>query len=198
MKRRYIILIILIAWLPWLMATSFDNTLPADNTVWNAAPGHIRDNNDHLENQFGVGITATLQVDSVDLTNAQIKDLADTAVELVAAQGVNTLIEFVGAVLILDYGTNVFVETADNLVIEYDDGDAAAASQTIEMTGFIDQTADTITTAIPKKDVIDASADIVNKNLALWNNSGDVTGNAGNDTTMRVLVSYRVHTSLGL
>ena len=197
MKRRYIILIILIAWLPFFIA-AWDNTLPADSTAWNNAAGNIRDNWDHLETQFGVGITGTLQVASVDLTNAEIKDLADTPVELVAAPGVGKLLEFVGAVLILDYGTNVLVESADNLVIEYDDGDAAAASQTIEMTGFINQSADTITTAQPKVDVIDASADIVNKNLALFNNSGDFTGNATADTTLTVLISYRVHTTLGL
>ena len=177
---------------------AWDNQLPADNSVWNAAPGEIRDNWDHLETQFGVGITGNLQVDSVDLTNAEIKDLADTPVELVAAQGVGTLIEFVGAIFILDYGTNVLVESADNLVIEYDGGDAAAVSEVIEMTGFIDQSADTITNAIPTKDVIDAAADIVNKNLALFNNGGDFTGNAGADTTMTVLISYRVHSTLGL
>lgn len=198
MKRLWYIPIVLIAWLPWFMA-AWDNTLPADSTAWNSAAGTIRDNWDHLETQFGVDISATLQVASVDLTNAQIKDLADTPVELVAAPGVGALLEFVGAVLILDYASNALVETAgDTLVIEYDDGDAAAASQAIEMTGFIDQTADTITTAQPKINVIDASADIVNKNLALFNAGTDFTGNAGADTTMTVLISYRVHDTLGL
>ena len=177
---------------------AWDNDEPADNTAWNDGAGKIRDNWDHLETQFGVGITGNLQVASVDLTNAEIKDLADTPVELVAAQGVGTLIEFVGAVLILDFGSNSLVESADNLVIEYDDGSAAAVSEVIEMTGFIDQSADTITNAIPTKDVIDAAADIVNKNLALFNNGGDFTGNAGADTTMTVLISYRVHLTLGL
>ena len=197
MKRRWILLVIFVAWLPLFIA-AWDNTLPADNTAWNLAAGYIRNNWDHLETQFGVGITGVLETATVDLTNAEIKDLADTPVELVAAQGAGTVIEFVSAVFILDYGSNVLVESADNLVIEYDDGDAAAVSETIEMTGFIDQSADTITFAIAKKDPIDASADIVNKNLALVNTSGDFTGNATNDTVIRVITSYRVHQSLGL
>ncbi len=197
MKRRHIILLVIIAWLP-LIIGAWDNTLPADNSAWNDAAGFIRDNWDFLETQFGVGITATLQTASVDLTNAQIKDLADTPVELVAAPGVDKLLEFVSAVLILDFGTNVLVESADNLVIEHDSGVAVAVSEVIETTGFIDAGADTITRAIPVKDPIDASADIVNKNLALFNNGGDFTGNAAADTTIRVIISYRVHTSLGL
>ena len=197
--KKFIIglLIILIAWTPLFMG-AWDNTLPADSTPWNTAAGNIRDNWDVLETQLGVGITANLKVVSVDLTNAQIKDLADTPVELVAAQGANTLIEFLGAVIILDYGSEVLVESADNLVIEYDSGSAAAVSQDIEMTGFIDQSADMITHAIPKVDPIDAAADIVNKNLALFNSAGDFTGNASNDSTMTVITSYRVHTTLGL
>ena len=197
MKRRWILLVIFVAWLPLFIA-AWDNTLPADSTAWNLAAGYIRNNWDHLETQFGVGITGVLETATVDLTNAEIKDLADTPVELVAAQGAGTVIEFVSAIFILDYGSNVLVESADNLVIEYDDGDAAAVSETIEMTGFIDQSADTITFAIAKKDPIDASADIVNKNLALVNTSGDFTGNATNDTVIRVITSYRVHQSLGL
>ena len=199
--RKYILLgliVILIAWTPLILMGAWDNSLPADSSAWNQAAGFIRDNWDHLETQFGTNITGNLQVVSIDLTNSEIKDLADTPIELVAAQGANTLIEFVGAMLILDYGSNVLVESDDNLVIEYDGGDGAAVSQDIEMTNFIDQSADTITCAQPKVDAIDASADIVNKNLALFNDSGDFTGNASSDTTMTILISYRVHTTLGL
>ena len=192
-----ILLILAVAWLPLWMG-AWDNTLPANDSVWNAAAGMIRDNWDHFETQFGVGITGNLQITAVTITNSELKDLADTPIELVAAQGVGTLIEFVGATLVLNYGSEVLVESADNLVIEYDTGAGAACSEVIEMTGFIDQTADTVTNAIRVKDVVDASADIVNKNIALFNNSGDFTGNASNDTTLRVLVSFRVHRTLGL
>lgn len=136
---------------------------------------------------------------TVDLTNAQIKAMRATPVELVPAQGAGTVIEFVGAVLILDYGSNALTESTDNMAVEYNDGTAATASEAIESGSFIDATADTITNAVPVKDVVDASADIVNKNLALANTGdGEFAGNAGNDTVMRVVTTYRVHSSLGL
>ncbi len=196
MKKKLICL--LCAFLATAAYAAWDNDEPADSTAWNDAAGLIRNNNDHLETQFGVGITGTLQTISVDLTNAELKDLGDTPIELVTAPGAGSLLEFVSAILILDFGSNVLVESADNLVIEYDSGAAVAVSEVIEMTGFIDASADTITRAIPVKDPIDASADIVNKNLALFNLGGDFTGNAGADTTLTVIISYRVHTSLGL
>ena len=118
--------------------------------------------------------------------------------ELVAAQGAGTVIEFVSAILVLDYSTAAFTESDDNLVIEYDSGGDAACSQTIEMTGFIDQSADTITNALPCINAIDASADIVNKNIALVNNDDEIAGDAGGNCALRVIVTYRVHHSLGL
>ena len=178
------------AWLPFFMG-AWDDNLPADSTPWNNASSQIRDNWDHLETQFGTNISGTIKVISVDLTNAQIKDLADTPVELVPSLGALRIIEFAGAVLVLDFGSNALVESTDNLVIEYDSGSGPAASAVIETTGFIDQAVDTITFAIPVKDAIGTSSTIVNKNLVLSNNAGDFTGNAAADTTMTVLVSYR-------
>lgn len=191
------LLILAVAWLP-LFIGAWNNDLPANNSAWNLAAGFIRDNWDHLETQFGVGITGNLQTASITITNSELKDLADTPIELVASQGVGTLIEFVGATLVLNFGSEVLVESADNLVIEYDSGTGPACSEVIETTGFIDQAADTISNAIRVKDVIGAASAIVNKNIALFNNSGDFTGNASNDTTLRVLVSFRVHRTLGL
>ncbi len=178
------------AWLPFFMG-AWDDNLPADSTPWNNASSQIRANWDHLETQFGTNISGTIKVISVDLTNAQIKDLADTPVELVPSLGALRIIEFAGAVLVLDFGSNALVESTDNLVIEYDSGSGPAASAVIETTGFIDQAVDTITFAIPVKDAIGTSSTIVNKNLVLSNNAGDFTGNAAADTTMTVLVSYR-------
>ena len=189
-KLLLILLVIICAWLPYFMG-AWDNDIPADSTAWNDASALIRDNWDHFETQFGTDITGNIKVVSVELTNAQIKDLADTPVELVPGLGKQRVIEFAGAVLALDYGSNALVESADNLVIEYDSGSGPAVSEVIETTGFIDQTADTITFAIPVKDAIGASSTVVNKNLVLSNNAGDFTGNAAADTTMTVLVSYR-------
>jgi len=133
------------------------------------------------------------QTVKVSLTNAQIKAMRATPVELVSAQGANTLIVFEGATLVLNAGSEVLTESADNMAIEYDSGSAAAVTGTIEATNFIDQAADTVTNAVPAGDVIDASADVVNKNIALVNTGdGEYAGNASADATMDVYVTYRV------
>jgi len=135
------------------------------------------------------------QTIKVSLTAAQIKVLRATPFELVAAQGVGTSIEFVSAILKLNAGSEVLSETDANLVIEYDNGAAAAVSQVVECGGFIDQAADTQTNVQPVIDAIDASADIENKNIALFNDgAGEFAGNATDDATLDVHITYRVHT----
>ena len=129
----------------------------------------------------------------VSLTVAEIKALRATPIELVAAQGADTLIQFVSAMFVLTAGSEVLSESADNMAIEYDDGSAVAVTGAIEATGFIDQAADTITNAIAVGDAIDASADVINKNIALLNTGdGEFAGNASDDAALDVYVTYRV------
>jgi hypothetical protein len=131
----------------------------------------------------------------VRLTNANIKALRATPITMVAAPGTGKLLEFVSAQLKLNYASNVLTESADNMAFRYHNGSGAAVSETIEATGFIDQAADTYTNAIAKKDAIVAVASAQNKALVLHNTgSGEYAGNAGNDCTVDVLVTYRVHT----
>lgn len=135
-----------------------------------------------------------IKYSTINLTNANIKALRATPITLVAAQGANKVIEFVSAQLRLDYGSNVFTETADNLAVRYENGAGALASQAIECTGFIDQAADTITNALPKIDAIVAQASMANKAIVLHNTGdGEFAGNAAADSLMVVKVSYRVH-----
>jgi hypothetical protein len=145
-----------------------------------------------------VAIRETLII--VDLSNAQIKDLADTPVELVPAPGEGKWLELCGASLWLDYGTNGLTEadSPDDLCIEYDNGTGPAASAPIVASGFITAAADTGAFAIPVSLAGTAAASIVNKNLVLVNTGTDYTGNAAEDTVMRVIVRYRVHSGLGL
>lgn len=60
---------------------------------------------------------------------------------------------------------------------------------------FLATFGDTITTALPKIDVIAANSASVNKPLVLHNTGdGEYGGNAGADTLMSVKIAYRVHT----
>ncbi len=56
MKRRWIILLLTVAWLPWLGAAWF-NTLPSDSGTWNIAAGYIRNNWDAIEVVLGVDLS---------------------------------------------------------------------------------------------------------------------------------------------
>ncbi len=130
----------------------------------------------------------------VTLTSAQVKALATTQITLVAAPGAGKVLVFKGALLKLNYGTNVFAETADNLTIKYTDDSGAAASQAIELTGFIDQSADTYTNALPLLNTIVAATAIENQALVLDNINDNITGNAANDNTLTVRCFYQVAT----
>jgi len=134
-----------------------------------------------------------LYVSSVEITNTQLKGLATSPKVLVAAPGAGKFIELISAVLILNYGSEALTAGAgDDLVIEYGtSGQDATAS--IETTGFVTATADTMA-VIPAATIATApAANIVNKALQLSNVSSNFGGNASNDTTMTVKVTYRVH-----
>jgi hypothetical protein len=135
-----------------------------------------------------------IQYADISLTNANIIALRATPISMVAAQGAGTVILFRGALLKLVYGgTNVFTESADNLAIRVTDGSGAIVSQSIESTGFIDQSATTYSSAEPKVDAIIVGSAAENKALVLHNTGdGEIAGNAGADNTMEVRVFYQV------
>jgi predicted RecA/RadA family phage recombinase len=164
----------------------------ADDAANPSSTGDVR-----LNSCYQPAVDATLiRYASVSLTNAEIKGLRAAPKTLVSAPGAGKVIEFVSAVLFLDYGTNVLTESADNLAVKYTDGSGAAVSQAIEATGFIDATADTMTNALAKIDTIVAKSASENKAIVLHNTGdGEYGGNAGVDTLMRVKVAYRVHTT---
>ncbi len=130
---------------------------------------------------------------TVTITNAELKAIRATPKELVAAPGASKALIYLGSVLENLGGTNAITETTDNMAIRYENGTGVIASQTIEATGFIDQTAKTITQALPKIDPIVASATVANKALVLHNTGdGEYAGNAANDVTVKVTTWYRV------
>ena len=139
------------------------------------------------------GLTYT---DSVDVNSAEILDLADTPITLVAAQGTDTCIEFVSATLIHDAGT-AYVEPSapDDLVIEYSGGQDVTAA--IDSTNFLTVTDDEARLVPFDVSVMAITTDLValkNTALQLFNTGADLTTGTG---TMTVKVTYRVHT-LGL
>ncbi len=130
---------------------------------------------------------------TVSLTSAQVKALETTQITLVAAPGAGKMIQFESATLKLVYGgTNAFTEGGDNLAIKYTDDSGVAVSQTIEMTGFIDQTASMYTNAEPAIDAIVTAAAAENAPLVLDNLGSAIAGNAANDNTLEVSVAYRI------
>ena len=142
----------------------------------------------------GFDSTTVIYYDTVELSNADIKALRATKKELVATPGAGYFVEVVSVALILDYGTNVLSESEDNLVVEYaTSGDDITAA--IEMTGFIDQVADTVMIVGPTNPLAaNAAADMASNAVQLFNTGdGEFGDNAGADTTMTVKIAYRIH-----
>jgi hypothetical protein len=142
----------------------------------------------------GVDKYASVRRTKRTLTSAQIKALRATPQTLVEAPGSSVLLEFLGAILYLDAGTNVLAESTDNLAVKYTDGSGVAASETIEMTNFLDQSADTLTNAVQKIDTIVAASGCLGKPLVLHNTgNGEFTGNAAGDAQLIIYTFYRRH-----
>jgi len=134
-----------------------------------------------------------LHTATVEISNAEIKLLRANKKTLIAAPGAANFIEVVSAVLILDYGTNVLTESADNLVIEYATS-GADITAAIEATGFIDQAVDQMALVLPAGIATDAASDLLNNAVQLFNTGdGEYAGNVGADTTMTVKITYRIH-----
>ena len=131
----------------------------------------------------------SIQVATVSVTNTQLKALNTTPKELVAAPGADKMIEFLGATLFHNYGSEVLTG-AHALTIGLDDGTVAVAA-TIAQADFAHQVADYVYSVKAAVAFHDASADVLNKNLALTC-AGDYAGNASNDTVWTIHVAYRI------
>lgn len=132
-------------------------------------------------------------VKTTTITSAQVKALRATPLTLVAAPGAGKMIVVDSLTLQLNYGTNVFTETADNFVLEYGDS-GTDITGAIETTGFIDQSADTLAVYYPANIAAMAAATVgVNEVVQLFNTGdGEIGGNAAADSTVVATVAYRV------
>lgn len=144
-----------------------------------------------LADKVAVGRILTTKI---RLTSAQVKALRATPITLVPAV-VNKTLQLVSMQLELLYGgTNVFTESTANLGVKYTDGSGVQVSQTIESTGFIDQSANTVTSGEPKIDAIVTEAASLGKPLVLHNlGAGEIAGNAAADNSLVVTISYVVN-----
>ncbi len=135
-----------------------------------------------------------IQYRTVVIPHAQILTLRAAPVTLVPAPGPGKVVEFVSALLQLEYGGDAaYTETADNLAIKYANGGGVAVSQTIETTGFVTATADTLTSALPAIDAMVAQANAVNQPLVLHNIGDGEFGGGAASNVLRLKVTYRVH-----
>lgn len=139
-----------------------------------------------------LGFDAIIQTASVTVSTGELLALATTPKTLVAAPGADKYIEFMGAQFILNYNSVPYTEAGDNFAVKYTDASGVQVSSTVESTGFIDQTADTMTNAIPAQDAIVAASGCVNQALVLDNLGSNFA--AGN-SEMFVQVRYRVVTA---
>lgn len=134
----------------------------------------------------------TVQYAEVTISSSEILNLTTAQKELVAAPGADKFIQFLGAEFILDYNSSAYTESGDNLAIKFTDDSGAQVSETIESTGFIDQTADTITNAVPKADAIVAASGAVNQALVLDNLGSNF---AAGDSPVYAKIHYKVVTA---
>ena len=101
------------------------------------------------------------------------------------------MIQFLGATLIMNYGSAACVETAapDDIAIQYNTS-GVDVHATWDSTGFIDATADEIATIVPQPLTGALSADFENLALEIENAGTNWTTCAG--STVTVITLYRV------
>jgi hypothetical protein len=124
----------------------------------------------------------------VTLTNAEMLALRATPKQLVAAPGAGFALIFTGGHITIDY-TGAYTESADNLAVRYTNGSGVQVS-TIEATGFLDATADSVMTMAP---IAPTTAPVAVNAALVLHNTGDGEwggGNAANVIT--VTTRYRV------
>jgi hypothetical protein len=147
-------------------------------------PGYDRDVNNVASDDLAPN---TIQYAEVEITVAEMKALAASQKELVAAPGAGKVLEFLGAMFIYDY-VAAFTESTDNLVVRFTDGSGAIVSTTLETTGLLDAESDQLRTFKP---IVTDLTPVANAALVLDNSGDGEFGGTG--SPCRVKVAYRVH-----
>jgi len=160
----------------WATPSTSGNVLTSDGTNWTSATAP------------GGGVLSK----SVTLTSAQIKALHATPIQLVAAAGVGTVIQVISCISKFTYaGTNQFTNGGTiSLVYKTSLASICALFGNSNMLGAASLYLIT-TTAVPAQ----AIANLENLDIQLYNPSAtEFAGNAGNDNTVTVNISYKILT----
>ena len=144
----------------------------------------------HLENQIpsedrrAIGMVYEKMV---DVSAAEIIFLKDVPKELVAAPGAGKVLEFISAVIFLDYGTTVYTG-GGNLTILYNSG--SAVSDLVANSELINENEDTYENIGALAGAANQSLDV---NTALELTVANADHAAGGGGTLKVAISYRIH-----
>ncbi len=157
----------------------------------------------------GAGVAPTFQAasgggllsTSLALTNAQIKALVATPIQIIAAPGSGNIINIVSCTAIMIYGgNNAFTDTSTNSIYLFYGANTSAITTGIQrVLDFNSITATTTTwcTGIQNAAAIQNSyttAIATNKNVivSLPSGSAEIAGNAANDNTITIWVLYTI------
>ena len=138
------------------------------------------------------GTSTVVRTEKISLTADEVKALAASPKTLVAAQGSNKLIGFMGAYLVLrDDGTDYDNASGDgDLVVKHVDGDGVAVSEVIEAAGFIDASGEVYHRVVPLAAGPSTTAQVNNTALVLYNDGAEFTTGT---RTLDVFIGYCVH-----
>ena len=142
--------------------------------------------------RYGIAAKGGVQMTEVSIAAAAVATLNSVPVTLVAAPGAGYMLVFHQAVLLLDYTAPGFTESSDNLIINWGTSTPQAASETIEMTGFIDQTADSVTFGVANggaSPAIGAATKFDNLPLVLFNANDEFGGSGGSALRVKTFFS---------
>jgi len=131
------------------------------------------------------------------LTNAQVKALHSTPIQILAAQGAGTVIRIISAIGKMQYGgTNVFTAAAAQAVSLYlGAGTTSIAGGNLLTTAMIVASSSQIQSANPSLGSNTVYSTIANQPIYLYNPSAtEIAGNAANNNTVPWSITYQVIT----
>jgi Tfp pilus assembly protein FimT len=127
------------------------------------------------------------------LTAAQIKAIRATPITILPALDSGFVYELVGGIAHFKYpGTNVFTNP-QNLSLRYKDATGVVISQAITATGFLDQATSMQTSILALVNAIATKTQANGQAVVIHNvGASEITGNAGADNTIDIMIRYRV------